>query len=130
MAVAAAEEVEEPAWLAASRFAYAQSLPIEAAPLAARAADRSLAELQSAAADERVRQMLGQLHLSAALTSAVSGRLDAARDHLSEAAREAATLGDPPSTSTSRPRSGSSPRSPPAASSAPMGSARGPGRGR
>lgn len=96
IAVTAAEEVQEPAWLAASRFAYAQSLPIESAPLAARAADRSLAELQPAAADERVRQMLGQLHLSAALTSTVSGRPDVARDHLAEAAREAATLGDPP----------------------------------
>ncbi|MFR9780724.1 helix-turn-helix domain-containing protein [Micromonospora sp. MS34] len=96
VAVAAAEGAEEPAWLAASRFAYAQSLPIEAAPLAARAADRSLAELQSAAADERVRQMLGQLHLSAALASTVSGRVDLARDHLAAAAGEAATLGDPP----------------------------------
>lgn len=95
VAVAAAEEVEEPAWLGASRFAYAQSLRIESAPLAARAADRSLAELQGNARDERVRQMLGQLHLSAALTSAVSGRADVARDHLAEAAREAATLGDP-----------------------------------
>ncbi|MEU5937067.1 helix-turn-helix domain-containing protein [Micromonospora sp. NPDC047187] len=86
---------EDPAWIAASRFAYAQSLPIESAPVAARAADRSLTELQADAADERVRQMLGQLHLSAALTSTVSGRLDVARDHLAEAAREAATLGDP-----------------------------------
>ncbi|WP_405093879.1 helix-turn-helix domain-containing protein [Micromonospora sp. NBC_01392] len=95
VAVSAAEDVEEAAWLGASRFAYAQSLPIESASLAARAADRSLAELQSAAADERVRQMLGQLHLSAALASTVSGRLDVARDHVTEAAREAATLGDP-----------------------------------
>ncbi|MGW4681536.1 helix-turn-helix domain-containing protein [Micromonospora taraxaci] len=90
-----AEHAEDPAWIAASRFAYAQSLPIESALVAARAADRSLAELQADAADERVRQMLGQLHLSAALTSAVSGRLDVTRDHLTEAAREAATLGDP-----------------------------------
>ncbi|MEU3455521.1 helix-turn-helix transcriptional regulator [Micromonospora sp. NPDC006766] len=96
VAMVAAENVEDPAWLGASRFAYTQSLPIEAASLAARAADRSLAELQAAAADERVRQMLGQLHLSAALTSTVSGRPDVARDHLAEAAREAATLGDPP----------------------------------
>ncbi|WP_117672133.1 helix-turn-helix domain-containing protein [Micromonospora sp. MW-13] len=96
VAVSAAEEVEDPAWIGASRFAYAQSLPIESAPLAARAADRSLVGLQADAADERVRQMLGQLHLSAALTSTVSGRPDVARDHLAEAAREAATLGDPP----------------------------------
>ncbi|MFI1195385.1 helix-turn-helix domain-containing protein [Micromonospora sp. NPDC020750] len=96
VAVSAAEQVEDSAWIGAARFAYAQSLPIESAPLAARSADRSLAGLQSGAADERVRQMLGQLHLSAALTSTVSGRLDVARDHLGEAAREAATLGDPP----------------------------------
>ncbi|WP_410809538.1 helix-turn-helix domain-containing protein [Micromonospora sp. 067-2] len=95
VAVSVAEQTEDPAWIGASRFAYAQSLPIESAALAARAADRSLAELQADAADERVRQMLGQLHLSAALTSTVSGRLDVARDHLAEAAREAATLGDP-----------------------------------
>ncbi|MBQ1037561.1 helix-turn-helix domain-containing protein [Micromonospora sp. C81] len=95
LAGAVAEDTEDPAWIAASRFAYAQSLPIESAPVAARAADRSLIELQADAADERVRQMLGQLHLSAALTSTVSGRLDVARDHLAEAAREAATLGDP-----------------------------------
>ncbi|MFC0006696.1 helix-turn-helix domain-containing protein [Micromonospora siamensis] len=96
VAVAAAEHAEDQAWLGASRFAYTQSLPIESAALAARAADRSLAELQTGAEDERVRQMLGQLHLSAALTSTVSGRSDIAQDHLVEAAREAATLGDPP----------------------------------
>jgi transcriptional regulator with XRE-family HTH domain len=95
VAVAAAEDVENPAWLGASRFAYVQSLPIESASLAARAADRSLAELQAGAGDERVRQMLGQLHLSAALTSTVSGRPDVGRGHLVEAAREAASLGDP-----------------------------------
>lgn len=42
VAVAAAEDAEEPAWLGATRFAYAQSLPIESASLAARAADRSM----------------------------------------------------------------------------------------
>ncbi|WP_406081737.1 helix-turn-helix domain-containing protein [Micromonospora sp. NBC_00858] len=95
LAVSVAEDSADSAWIGAARFAYAQSLPIESAPLASRAADRSLAELQADAADERVRQVLGQLHLTAALTSAVSGRLDVTRDHLAEAAREAATLGDP-----------------------------------
>ncbi|MET8354053.1 MULTISPECIES: helix-turn-helix domain-containing protein [unclassified Micromonospora] len=95
LAALVAEDTDDPAWIGASRFAYAQSLPIESAALAARAADRSLRELQADAADERVRQMLGQLHLSAALTSSVSGRPDVARDHLAEAAREAVTLGDP-----------------------------------
>ncbi|MCX4390385.1 helix-turn-helix domain-containing protein [Micromonospora peucetia] len=96
VAVSAAYDVQNPAWIGASRFAYAQSLPIESARLAARAADRALTELQARAADVRVRQMLGQLHLSAALTSTVSGRPDDARDHLTEATREAASLGDPP----------------------------------
>ncbi|NLU78221.1 helix-turn-helix transcriptional regulator [Micromonospora sp. HNM0581] len=95
VAVSAAGNVEDPAWMAAARFAYVQSLPIESAALAAKAADRSLGELQADAGEVRVRQMLGQLHLSAALTSTVDGRLDIARDHLAEATREAASLGDP-----------------------------------
>ncbi|MGC4868945.1 hypothetical protein ACLQ3B_26295 [Micromonospora sp. DT53] len=78
----------------ASRFIYAQSLPIEAARLAARVSDRSLVELQGDASDVRVRQMLGQLHLMAALASTVDARPDVARDHLAEATREAASLGD------------------------------------
>ncbi|MFG2060737.1 helix-turn-helix domain-containing protein [Micromonospora sp. NPDC048871] len=95
VAVSAAEEAEQPAWLGAARFAYVQSLPIESASLAARAAGRSLVELQNDASDEQVRQMLGQLHLSAALTSVVDGRVDVAEDHIAEASREAASLGDP-----------------------------------
>ncbi|MEV6694992.1 helix-turn-helix domain-containing protein [Micromonospora sp. NPDC051196] len=95
VAVSAAEEAEHSAWLGAARFAYVQSLPIESASLAARAAGRSLVELQNDAGDEQVRQMLGQLHLSAALTSVVDGRVDVAEDHIAEASREAASLGDP-----------------------------------
>nr|WP_308159527.1 helix-turn-helix domain-containing protein [Micromonospora sp. C81] len=95
VSVSAAEDVEDRAWIGASSFVYAQSLPIESARLAARSADRSLVELQGDAADVRVRQMLGQLHLMAALASTVDARPDVARDHLAEAAREAASLGDP-----------------------------------
>lgn len=95
VSVLAAEDVEDRAWIGASRFAYAQSLPIESARLAARAADRSLVELQGDASDVRVRQTLGQLHLVAALASTVDGRPDVARDHLAEATHEAASLGDP-----------------------------------
>ncbi|MET8277783.1 helix-turn-helix domain-containing protein [Micromonospora sp. NPDC005174] len=98
VSVAAAEDVEDVedrAWLGASRFVYAQSLPIESARLAANSADRSLTELQGDASDVRVRQMLGQLHLMAALASTVDGRPDVARDHLAEATREAESLGDP-----------------------------------
>ncbi|MEU8257960.1 helix-turn-helix domain-containing protein [Micromonospora inaquosa] len=95
VSVSAAEDFEDPAWLGASRFIYAQSLPIESARLAASSADRSLVELQGDAADVRVRQMLGQLHLMAALASTVDARPDVGRDHLAEATREAESLGDP-----------------------------------
>jgi transcriptional regulator with XRE-family HTH domain len=95
VALAAAEESEHSAWIGAARFAYTQSLPIEAAGIASRVAGRALADLQVAAAESDVRQMLGQLHLSASFTSAVDGRADDARSHLAEATREAESLGDP-----------------------------------
>ncbi|MFY1688049.1 helix-turn-helix domain-containing protein [Plantactinospora sp. WMMB782] len=95
VAVTAAQEAESPAWIGATRFACTQSLPMEAPELAARVADRALGDLQSTAAAQDVRQILGQLHLAAAFTSAVAGRQDDARSHLAEASREAASLGDP-----------------------------------
>jgi transcriptional regulator with XRE-family HTH domain len=96
IAQAAAEDVENHAWRGASRFAYAQALPVEAAGIAARAAARTMSDLQPHASDRDVRQVLGQLHLAAALRSAVAGQSGTAEDHLTEAEREAATLGDPP----------------------------------
>ncbi len=45
--------------------------------------------------DERVRQVLGQLHMAAAFAAAVAGQEDRARDHLPAAEDEARTLGDP-----------------------------------
>lgn len=96
IAQAAAEDVEHHAWRGAARFAYAQALPVEAAGVAARAAARTMADLQPHAAERKVRQVLGQLHLAAALRSAVDGQTGTAADHLSEAEHEAATLGDPP----------------------------------
>lgn len=95
IAVAAAQEAEDPAWLGASRFVHSVAMPIEAASTTRRIAERSLAELQRDAADVRVRQMLGQMHLSASLVCAVDGRPDDAAAHLSAAKAEAATLGDP-----------------------------------
>ncbi|MFK3980335.1 helix-turn-helix domain-containing protein [Micromonospora sp. NPDC050397] len=95
VALTAAETSGHAAWVGAARFATAQSLPIEAAGVASRVAGRALADLQGAAAAPDVRQMLGQLHLSAAFASAVDGRADDARGQLAEAAREADTLGDP-----------------------------------
>ncbi|WP_329108626.1 helix-turn-helix domain-containing protein [Micromonospora sp. NBC_01699] len=95
VALVAAETSEDTAWIGAARFATTQSLPIEAASVASRVASRALVDLQGAAAAPDVRQMLGQLHLSAAFTSAVDGRADDASRHLAEADREASTLGDP-----------------------------------
>lgn len=93
--VTGAEEAEDRALLGAARYMHTLALPIEAADLSSRVAERSLVELQRGAADPRVRQMLGQLHLSASLTCAVDGRPDAAAAHLAEAQAEADTLGDP-----------------------------------
>lgn len=95
IALRGAEESGDPAWIGAARFLHAIVLPMEAPALAARAAGRALSEMQAVAGDPRARQMLGQLHLSAALSSAVSGADDDARAHLAEAAKEAGTLGDP-----------------------------------
>jgi transcriptional regulator with XRE-family HTH domain len=95
IAQSAAEEAGHPAWRGAARFAYAQALPVEAAGVAARAAARTMIELQPRASDRAIRQVLGQLHLAAALRSAVDGRPETASDHLAEAEREAASLGEP-----------------------------------
>ncbi len=95
VAVNAAAEAGQSAWLGAARFAHLLALPVEAAATASRVADRTLAELQRYAGDERVRQVLGQLHMSASFSAAVAGREDHARDHLRAAAAEARTLGDP-----------------------------------
>jgi transcriptional regulator with XRE-family HTH domain len=96
VAVHAAQDDGDPGWIGATRYFYAAALPVEAAGLKSRVAERSLAELQARAADLRVRQMLGQLHLSASLACAVDERADDARAHLRAAEEEASTLGDPP----------------------------------
>jgi transcriptional regulator with XRE-family HTH domain len=95
VAVEAASEAEDPAWIGSTRFVYTLAMPIESAPTASRVADRALAALQSAAGDSQVRQVLGQLHLSASLVCAVNERPDDAAAHLTEANREARSLGDP-----------------------------------
>lgn len=95
IAMAAAHDTDDQAWIGAAQFAYTLALPIECAALSSRAADRAVAELQASAAIPDVRQMLGQLHLSAAFACTVDRRPDDAEKHLAEAAREAVTLGDP-----------------------------------
>jgi transcriptional regulator with XRE-family HTH domain len=93
--VAAARDADDPAWIGATSYFHTIALPLEAPGLSTRAAVRFVGELQGRAADVGVRQMLGQLHVSAALTSAIDGRAADAAAHLTEAKREALTLGDP-----------------------------------
>src|SRR5262249_25677375 len=95
IAVNAAREAEHIAWLGAARFVHTLAMPIETAGTTSGVAERSMAELQAAAADVEVRQMLGQMHLSASFACAVDGRPDDAAAHLGKAEAEAATLGDP-----------------------------------
>lgn len=96
IAVAAAREAEHSAWLGAAEFVHTLAMPIETAATTSRVAERSLSELQAGAADVEVRQMLGQMHLSASVACAVDGRAADAQAHLAEARREADSLGDPP----------------------------------
>jgi hypothetical protein len=95
VAVAVARDLEYAAWLGAAEFAHTLAMPIEAAGTASRIADRALVRLQREAAQVPVRQMLGQMHLSASMACAVDGRADDAAAHLAAARDEARTLGDP-----------------------------------
>lgn len=95
IAVHGAEDAEDPGWIGAARYFYTAALPVEAAALKSRVATRSLAELQTHAAQPAARQMLGQLHLSASLADAVAEQPDDAAAHLRAAEQEARTLGDP-----------------------------------
>lgn len=95
IAVRAAEDLGDLAWIGAARFVHTHAMPIEAAPTTGRIADSALELLQPQVANRDVRQMVGQLHLSASLVYAVAGRADIAADHLAAAQAEAETLGDP-----------------------------------
>jgi transcriptional regulator with XRE-family HTH domain len=95
IAVGAAEDAEDDAWIGAARFAHTLAMPVEAASTSRRIAVQTLSDLQAKAADPNVRQMLGQLHLSASMWSAVEGRASDSVDHLVAAQAEAQTLGDP-----------------------------------
>jgi len=96
IAVDAARELDDPAWLGMANFGYILALPVEAAAAAQRVSERSLVELQHAAANPQARQMLGQVHLTAALASATARKGDDAWTHLAEAEGEALSLGEPP----------------------------------
>jgi transcriptional regulator with XRE-family HTH domain len=95
VALLGAKQAGHRAWIGAAEFIHTLALPVEAAGITSRVAERRLAALQTGSTDPDVRQMLGQLHLSAALACAVDGRPDDARTHMSAAVQEARTLGDP-----------------------------------
>ncbi|GGN59586.1 hypothetical protein GCM10010112_14780 [Actinoplanes lobatus] len=95
IAIDAARSLDDPAWIGMAEFGYIQSLPIEAATVARRVADRAITEMQNAAADPSARQTLGQIHLTAALASATAQRHDDAWAHLAAAQAEAGSLGEP-----------------------------------
>lgn len=92
----AAQRSEDPAWIGAAGFLRTVTMPAESAAVAQRVADRLVGELQAKAADTRVRQVLGMLHLSAAFACAVADQGAGATAHLQAADDEARTLGDPP----------------------------------
>jgi transcriptional regulator with XRE-family HTH domain len=94
-AVAGALDGEDPAWIGATRYFHSLAVPLEAPALSGLLAVKALEDLQSASNEPRARQMLGQLHLAAALASAVDRRTDDAAAHLAEAEREARSHGDP-----------------------------------
>jgi transcriptional regulator with XRE-family HTH domain len=95
IALEAAQEAGDPAWIGAARFAGAHAMPFEASGTMTRVTERALGELQAAASDVATRQMLGQLHLTAAFAAATANRPDDAAAHVRAAEDEAATLGDP-----------------------------------
>jgi transcriptional regulator with XRE-family HTH domain len=95
ISVRAAREFADPAWLGVARFAHVLALPIETASTMSRIAEAAVAELQRDASNVSVRQMLGQMHLTAAMACAVDGRPDDAGAHIAAARAEAASLGDP-----------------------------------
>jgi transcriptional regulator with XRE-family HTH domain len=95
IAVDVARDLDDPAWRGMAQFGFVLALPVEAAAVAQKVSERSLVELQHAAAEPDARQMLGQIHLTAALASATASRVDDAWAHLREAESEALSLGEP-----------------------------------
>jgi transcriptional regulator with XRE-family HTH domain len=95
LALATAEDLDDPTWLAVGRWVRARALPPETATLAVELARQAAVDVQPHLADPQARQVYGMLHLIAALRCAIVGRVGDAMSHLDEAAVEARTLGDP-----------------------------------
>lgn len=95
LALNAAQEMDDPAWLAVARWVRARALPPETAPLAVTLARQAAVEVQPHIGDPAARQAYGMLHLISALRSAIAGQPQDAMDHIGHAEQEAVSLGDP-----------------------------------
>lgn len=95
LALATAEELDDPTWLAVAGWVHARALPPETAGLAVTLARQAAERVQPHISNPQARQAYGMLHLIAALRSAIAGMPGDAISHLDEAEAEAATLGDP-----------------------------------
>lgn len=94
LAVQAARETEDPAWIGVAQHAYVVALPQEASATAG-IASRAASDLQPHLSRADVRAAYGMLHLATALAAATARRADDASAHLTEAAAEAEGLGEP-----------------------------------
>lgn len=98
LALADAQQRDDPTWLAVAEFVRANALPAETADLAGELARQAADAVQPHAGLPQARQAYGMLHLTAALRAAAAGRGGDAQAHLAEAAGEADTLGEPDGT--------------------------------
>ncbi|MDG4832999.1 helix-turn-helix transcriptional regulator [Solwaraspora sp. WMMD1047] len=89
-----APTLADPAWLAVAEFAALHALPPEAKDVAQRHTAAALDRTEAAAGDTRAAQVYGMLHLTAAMSSAITGRTDAAHAHLNEAEQVAQRVGE------------------------------------
>lgn len=96
LAVAAARELDDPAWTGAAEFIRILSMPPELPRVPEARAQLAADAVQPHIGDPRARQAYGMLHLYAALRAAVDRRPADALDHLREAQEAADSLGELP----------------------------------
>jgi transcriptional regulator with XRE-family HTH domain len=93
-ALRVARDAELWAWIGASACSLVFTLPVEVRG-SARIAQTVADEIQHYTNDENVRQVYGELHVTAALAEAVGRNAGRAHDRLSEAEHAALSLGEP-----------------------------------
>lgn len=94
LAVRAARQTEDIAWIGVAERMRVQYLPMDL-PATCELARRAADELQPHLTDVRVRRAYGMLHLQAALAAGVRQRRDDAIAHLGEARQVADSVGEP-----------------------------------